>query len=95
MQRILKYELDVVESQVIDIQSDKILSIIEQNGNIVVYAVVDDTLPMIGYRFFIIGTGSKREHLERYFFLGTVKLAQGQLVFHVYYKRENSRSVGV
>jgi hypothetical protein len=89
MQRILKYELTLTASQLIDIQSVNILSTIEQSNNIAVYALVDPELPVVHYRFHIIGTGSTAKIRDQKY-LGTVKLNQGQLVFHVYYKRENN-----
>ena len=41
MRRILKYELEVSDNQVLEIPSDNILSVQEQNDKVIVYALID------------------------------------------------------
>ena len=89
MQKIFKYVLDPVDNQVVDILLPAtLLSVEEQRGNIVLYALVDDesnvTIPI---DVAIIGTGNIiRQNLSAYRFMGTVKLMNGGLMFHIFAK---------
>jgi hypothetical protein len=64
----------------------KVLSAIEQNGNIVIYVLLKtETFVVIGpRRFWIIGTGHPAQDVMGKNFIGTVKLLDGGLVFHVF-----------
>lgn len=88
MKKIYKYTLKPTSEQTITIPSNsRILSVEEQYSNIVVYALVDTTKEEIeDYYFQIRGTGHDADYLEDYTFLGTVKLHDGQLMFHVFYR---------
>lgn len=90
--------MNLIYKYVLDPRADKleikglrsVLSVMEQNNEIVLYAQVDDeenSLATIGYR--IYGTGHKIEEkiILYYRFLGTVSLAGGRLMFHVYTSR--------
>lgn len=89
MQKIFKYILNLVDNQVVDIfLPATLLSVEEQRGDIVLYAIVDDesnaTIPI---DIAIIGTGNViRQNLSAYRFMGTVKLMNGGLMFHVFAK---------
>ncbi|AEG59005.1 DUF7352 domain-containing protein [Desulforamulus ruminis] len=88
MKRIFKYELEVAGFQVVNIQSEAILSVQEQNEKIVVYALVDTDLPPNKYEFGIIGTGHPITFdINKFCFLGTVKMYGGGLMFHVFYRK--------
>lgn len=88
MKRIFKYILDASDNQVIEIPSETILSVEEQNEKIVVYAIVDTDIEPIKYEFGINGTGNSITFEIEYFkFLGTVKMYNGSLMFHVFYRK--------
>ena len=85
MKNILKYVLMPTDVQTLSIQSYSVLSVQEQKGDIVVYALVDHDLPVVEYEFRVVGTGHtiafNPEDME---FLGTVKLHNGALMFHIF-----------
>ena len=88
MRKILKYTLETVDSQVIRIKSGEIISVENQNEKIVVYVKTDGCIAEVKRNFLIIGTGHElREDIDQFTFLGTVKLADGALMFHVFYGR--------
>jgi len=87
MQAIYKYNLNITDRQTIDFPSDTILSVQEQDGKIVVYAIAYSNLASRTYEFIVIGTGhSIHFDVALYKYLGTVKLIGGRLMFHVFYK---------
>jgi hypothetical protein len=69
----------------------KILSVINQNEYLVVYALVDDIpklkLEMIELK--IAGTGSPADHIKKSEFIGTVQFQDGRLVIHVFGPKES------
>ena len=88
MKSVYKYNLDTTDNQIIEIQSKNILSVNEQYGNIVVYALFDSDIKPIRYEFNIRGTGHPIIfEVDNFNFLGTVKLYDGNLMFHVFYKK--------
>jgi hypothetical protein len=88
MSRIFKYQLKVTDSQRIMLPyGSKVLSVENQKETIVMYAIVDEEqehMANIGVR--IAGTGHKIEQhiIMDYRFLGTVKMLNGDLMFHVF-----------
>lgn len=84
--RIFKYTLVATEVQKIAIPG-KILSVESQNGQIVVYSLVDNNEPIL-YEFRIHGTGHLIADIDGFEFLGTIKMANDTLIFHVFYKNE-------
>ncbi len=92
MKRIFKYTLKAKDVQDVVIPyPNRILSVTEQYGSIVVYALVDDCEDRDGeiYNFQIRGTGHDASGLEGYTFLDTVKIHGGDLMFHVFYIHSN------
>lgn len=83
---IYKYKLDVAERTTLEIKTNNILSAIEQNNQIMIYAMVDDSLPVKKYDLRTYGTGAEilKEDIGDYTFLNTVKV--DWCVFHVFYK---------
>lgn len=85
---VYKYQLKMTAEQDIFLPYDaKILSVEEQRGNIVLYALVDSDAPIKDIqdkrRIYIHGTGCKvYDPLAR--FIGTVKLRGGECMFHVF-----------
>jgi hypothetical protein len=89
MKRIFKYPLQVVDSQKLTIPaSSKILSVQNQNEEIVLYALVDDTITLTHtYQIIIHGTGHQADDVLDFNFLGTVSMHGGRLMFHVFTRR--------
>lgn len=89
MNTIFKYKLENIDQQTIEIPLPaRILSVIEKNDDIVLYAVVDDDqdVPKIPVDISIKGTGDVVESgIGLYTFLGTVKLFNGKETWHVFY----------
>ena len=96
MKKIFKYILEITDEQELILPMDsKILSVKEQYGDIVVYALVNTSIKGIeGYSFIIHGTGHNTiENIDNYIFLGTVKLKEGALMFHVFYDQKDIKSI--
>ena len=87
MKKIYKYLLDLTATQKISIPSYKILS--AENtlmDNICVYAVHDSEKNPVDYEFKIVPTGEDIDFdISKFTFLGTVKIANGRFVFHIFY----------
>jgi len=92
MKTIYKYILssagnfDAPEKCEIELQKNaQILSVQNQKEGIVVYALVDPSLPKVKREFRICGTGDTFSlDIENFKFVGTVQLLGGILVFHVF-----------
>ena len=83
--RIYKYSLAFTGPQTLEIPGD-ILSVSEQNNEVVVYAMVYDEAEPTEYTFYIYGTGHPiPEIITHAEFLGTVKMANGALMLHVFF----------
>ncbi len=87
--KIYKYTLAICDYQLIQLPEDAmVISVCEQYGNIVVYAIVNSqTYKTDEFEFRIHGTGHLLECLDGWSFLGTIKLAGGTLIFHVFFKK--------
>lgn len=89
MNTIWKFKLENIDQQTIEIPLPaKILSVVEQNDDIVLYSVVDNgkDVPMIPVDILIKGAGDFVENnIGLYTFLGTVKLFDGTEIWHVFY----------
>lgn len=84
MRVIHKHILQLVDEQTIKIKGD-ILSVMEQNDGIVLYALTNPEWNEIEYSIRIHGTGHELDDsIQDYSFLGTVSLAGGRLMFHVF-----------
>lgn len=90
MKSVYKYTLDIKESNVIELPLfSEVLSVESQGENIVVYGLVNtEQKETISYDFRTYGTGHIIEFdLKEYKFLGTVKMYNGGLMFHVFNKQ--------
>ena len=89
MKAIHKYELngDILQTFSLPINST-ILSVVEQHQDIVMYAVADvEQENTEEIRFLLLGTGQIFDNtLDGYSFLNTVKLSDGAIMVHVFYK---------
>ncbi len=85
MKKIHKYTLRITDEQAVELpHGSEILSVQEQDGELVFWAIVPVTRVKITHTFSIYGTGFKitnKSNIEVY--LGTVKI--GRLVWHVFY----------
>ena len=87
MKRILKYTLDIVDHQELTLSdTSKILSVENQGDNIVLYAITDE-LTTCTYSIIMHGTGRPADDVIGAQFIGTVKLYDGSLMFHVFARR--------
>ena len=85
MKAVFKYALKVADEQKLTLPANaEILSVANQNENIVLYALVDTTVRELrNHTIYIYGTG----HVvcgEDIAFIGTVVLHSGRLMFHVF-----------
>ena len=89
MNKVYKYTLEILDVQRLDIPAgSKLLSVEEQYEKIVLYALVDNARGGLdSFEIFIKGTGQPADNIDDCEFLGTVKLARGSLMFHVFYKQ--------
>ena len=87
MKKIYKYDLSMKDKQIISLPlNSKILSVKNQYEGIVLYALVDtEREEQEKHSIIIHGTGHSADDVEEYNFLGTVKLENGRLMFHVFY----------
>lgn len=87
---IYKYPLAIVDQQKRTIPGlQRILSVAEQRGQLVLYAIVDteDKLNQpVDVEVLIIGTGHPIQIISGFDFVGTVKMFDGELMWHVFVK---------
>jgi hypothetical protein len=90
MKRIFKYELSITDVQTLDLpHAARILSVMEQQNNIVLYALIDDEETVIhGHTIKIVGTGHPFPDCDAWDYLGTVQQYGGVFVWHIF---ENPR----
>ena len=87
MNSILKYILETIDEQTIQIpQPAEILSVKEQNGNMVLYAIADTTRETKPMTIRIVGTGHPFKDFKVWKFIDTVKLLDGKIMFHIFQK---------
>ena len=85
MRQILKYTLEMMDSQIITIKSGEIISVENQNEKIVIYVKTDNSTNEFNTEFLIYGTGHElADDIDECDFLGTVKLSNGELMFHIF-----------
>lgn len=86
MRVIYKYDLTVLKEQIIKIRGN-ILSVVEQNDNIVLHTITNPEWNEIEYSIRIHGTGHELDDsIMNYKFLDTVSLHGGRLMLHVFAK---------
>jgi hypothetical protein len=87
MNTIHKYELLLTDEQTIDTREGAIvLSATEQNGSLVIYAMVDDKADIVPLRVGIFGTGNPVLLSGDWRFVNTVPTSSGY-VWHVFVER--------
>ncbi len=102
MNKIYRYNLENIDQQTIEIPLPaRILSVVEQNNDIVLYSIIDDgkDIPIIPVDVLIRGNedfveDNIEDNIGLYTFLGTVKLFDGKDIWHVFYKyAEHGRNI--
>lgn len=92
MKTIFKYIIfPFAESNPLSIPSPNILSVQSQKETIVAYALMDkEKNEPYKHYFKVFGTGQMipDESIEGYSFLGTVKMFDDSLIYHVFHKVE-------
>ena len=84
MRTIFKYKLALIDEQCIEIPREhEILSVQVQGGEVCMWVIVDNASRTEKRTFYIHGTGHDIGH-KPMVFIGTVQLANGALVFHVF-----------
>lgn len=90
MNTIINYKLENIDQQTIEIPLPaRVLSVIEKNNDIILCSIIDDErdVPKIPVNILIKGRGDFLENdIGLYTFLGTVKLFDGNEIWHVFYK---------
>ena len=86
MRKILKYPLTITDEQPLRLPlGSEILSVMEQNDQIVLYALIDADQKLTSeYTISIRGTGHNIDELTINNFIGTCKLFNGHLMYHVF-----------
>lgn len=86
MKRIFKYELEVTDTQTVTMPMNAIvLSVVNQNESMMMYALVDDdVVETEGIEFIVHGTFHPSDDVIDTRFVSTVLFRNGSLVFHVF-----------
>lgn len=93
MRSIFKYDINAAKGGIIEGPITKLLTAQVQYGSIMVWAEVDTNVENVKYEIVPVGTGWPLDAptgkcvLDTHQYLGTVQLAGGNLVFHVYAKK--------
>lgn len=84
MKKIYKYTLEVTDTQTLEMPNgSKLLTIQNQNNDIVLWVECDPNAKLVNYNFLIIGTGFELPLLSnQQDYLDTVQI--GRLVWHIY-----------
>jgi hypothetical protein len=83
--RIHKWTLQSKGEQIIEMRCARILSVQEQGGNLQLWALIDEGLPLQKRVFRVFGTGQDIPS-EPLRYIGTVQMDDGALVAHVFEK---------
>lgn len=90
MRSIYKYSIGQTGFGFVEDRITKILTAQVQHGDIVVWAEIDTDAPVRKFQFIPVGTGwdltTKKGDcvLDTHTYIGTVQLAGGAIVFHIY-----------
>ncbi len=81
---IYKYPLDITDEQTVALpKGSSTISVLSQNDDLVLYAIISDQEELEPHRIFIRGTGHPTDNLLRSKFLGS-HIYRRNLVFHVF-----------
>jgi len=87
---VYKYNLEITDTQTLHLPKNvDILSVENQNGYLVLYALVNEQEKIFEYvDISVIGTGHQIS-FTTYTFIGTVSFSGGTLMFHVFSHKDN------
>lgn len=89
MRTIYKYQLAASDSQGVAMPSGaQALYAAEQQGSIVLYALVNPSAALVSRTVHVVGTGHPADRVVFCQALGVVSLLGGQLMFHVFIEPE-------
>lgn len=84
MRQIWKYALEPRErTELLIPKNARVLSVQAQQGQVMIWALVDPSEPMETRRFVVVPTGQPFEE-SRLHYLGSVQLQDGRLVLHCF-----------
>lgn len=101
---VYRYPLRIVDEQVVSMaEGAEILAVARRDDQrqvvrggshepVDMWALVDPNAPLSPRRIRIAGTGHPLSDVDSLVFLGTVQIAQGQLIFHVFEMLDEPRS---
>lgn len=85
---IWKFPLRLVDEQVIEVPGlINVISAVNQDGNLCLYAEVKPDDPPAKVKVFVVGTGNPAHHVEEALFVDTVMM--GPFVWHIYWSLED------
>ena len=85
MKTIWKYELDITDTQYIDMpRGTKILAVQIQGGVPCIWALVLSEESVMPVKIVMIGTGHPADEINVMEYIGTFQAMSGTLVFHVF-----------
>ena len=92
LKTIYKYPLTITDRQDVEMPTgSRLLSVGEQEGQLILWVAVDTNKPTISRCIVIVGTGNPAKNIVDSPFIGTVQMSNG-LVWHVFdegYPSEN------
>ena len=87
MYTIYKYELEVTDKQVFEMPyGAKPLSVDTQNGHPCMWVQVNTNTKMFKYEVVIVGTGHPLPNMMNLKYVGTFKMYNDKLIYHVYFQ---------
>lgn len=88
MKTVWKFPLAVADVQTVQMPANAhILTVQTQSGIPFVWALVNPDMPQETRTIIIVGTGHARDELDELVnYIGTVQMADGALIFHVFEK---------
>jgi hypothetical protein len=92
MNTIYKYTLSESVNEIKMPQGSIPLTVQEQHGNTQLWALVDPDKPTITRTFEIYGTGHEVKDHQNLFYISTIQVAGGTLIFHVF-ERQNRHKI--
>jgi hypothetical protein len=94
MKTIWKFPVEVTDEFTIQIpRGGGVLSVQMQNDVPVMWALVDDAVPMASRRFAVHGTGHPVPN-DRNRFIGSFQMMGGRLVFHLFEINSSAAEIG-
>lgn len=92
--KIFKYPIDIDDTITVRMHKDaRILHVDTQDGEPMLWAMIDPEMPLVDRVLYIRGTGHELGEARHANYIGTFQMAGGRLVWHVF-DSGNQRQVG-